>query len=183
MKEYIQSLSDEGKIQVDKIGNGNWYWCFISEEKRQCENQIAGLEQETSKVRKSCGEAELALTTEKERREREEGEGQVINETLEKEEREGLLKRKSEMEREIQLLQAEERDLLDSSSSGPQGVSRKKEDMQIWKQEAMMWTDNIYILEEYIKKLAMGDGDIVEAMQRECYGKEYVEGEGLRELS
>ena len=45
-----------------------------------------------------------------------------------------------------------------------------------------MWTDNIYMLEAYLGKLAGGDREIMAAVQQECYGEEYVEGEGLREI-
>ncbi|KAH9221616.1 meiotic nuclear division protein 1, partial [Leptodontidium sp. 2 PMI_412] len=28
VKEYLQSMQDENLIRVEKIGSGNWYWCF-----------------------------------------------------------------------------------------------------------------------------------------------------------
>lgn len=34
VKDYLQSLSDDNKIRVEKIGSGNWYWSFPSDEKK-----------------------------------------------------------------------------------------------------------------------------------------------------
>lgn len=181
VKEYIQSLIDEGKIRIEKIGSGNWYWCFGSEEKKEREVQITQLEKEVDKLRKSCKEAELALATEKLKRENEGGQ----DEEEEKGEREALVARKVELEVQVRRLQTEEAEWMDpssSSSTGPGGLVKRKEQVEVWKQEALMWTDNIYILEEYLRKLAGGDREVVEAVKRECYGEEYVEGEGLREL-
>ena len=56
-------------------------------------------------------------------------------------------------------------------------------ELQPLRESAQMWTDNIYVLEEYLNKLAGGDREIMAAVQQECYGEEYVEGEGLRELA
>jgi hypothetical protein len=33
VKDYLQALSDDNKIRVEKIGSGNWYWSFPSDEK------------------------------------------------------------------------------------------------------------------------------------------------------
>jgi hypothetical protein len=35
VKEYVQALVDDGKLRVEKIGSGNWYWCFGSEEGKE----------------------------------------------------------------------------------------------------------------------------------------------------
>jgi hypothetical protein len=41
VKDYLQALSDESMIRVEKIGSGNWYWSFPSDVKKTKE---AGLE-------------------------------------------------------------------------------------------------------------------------------------------
>jgi hypothetical protein len=33
VKDYLQALADDNKIRVEKIGSGNWYWSFPSDEK------------------------------------------------------------------------------------------------------------------------------------------------------
>ncbi|EHL00360.1 putative Meiotic coiled-coil protein 7 [Glarea lozoyensis 74030] len=46
VKEYLQALSDENLIRVEKIGSGNWYWCFVSEERKRREGVLKGLKNE-----------------------------------------------------------------------------------------------------------------------------------------
>jgi hypothetical protein len=67
-------------------------------------------------------------------------------------------------------------------SLNSKGVKQAQAELAGFRQETLQWTDNIYLLEEYLRKLAGGDRQIVEAVLRECYGDEYVDGEGLREL-
>ncbi|KAL2004874.1 hypothetical protein VTN00DRAFT_3147 [Thermoascus crustaceus] len=174
VKEYIQALTDEGQLRVEKIGSGNWYWCFGSEEKREKEKVRAGLEREVARAAKAYKEVEDAL--EKARNEAakagEEGDDEA--------EREELLRRKAEFGAEVRKLRADEDALRDADGAG--GLKRKMEEISNCKQDASLWTDNIYILEEYLGKLAGGDRELVDAVRRECYGDEYLEGEGLREL-
>jgi len=40
VKDYLTALVDENKIRVEKIGSGNWYWCFRGDEKRQKEVEL-----------------------------------------------------------------------------------------------------------------------------------------------
>lgn len=34
VKDYLQVLQDDNKIRVEKIGSGNWYWSFPSDDKK-----------------------------------------------------------------------------------------------------------------------------------------------------
>lgn len=47
------------------------------------------------------------------------------------------------------------------------------------KEEARLWTENVWVVEGYLARLAGGDREVVEAVRRECYGEMYGEGEGL----
>jgi Mnd1 HTH domain len=43
VKDFIKDLTDENRIHVEKIGSGNWYWCWAGEEgkqKRDVMNQL-----------------------------------------------------------------------------------------------------------------------------------------------
>lgn len=174
VKEYIQALTDEGQLRVEKIGSGNWYWCFGSEEKREKEKARGGLEREVERAAKACKELEDALEKARDEAAKagEEGDDEA--------EREELLRRKAELAAEVRKLRADEDALRDAGGVG--GVKRKMEETSVCKQDASLWTDNIYILEEYLGKLAGGDRELVDTVRRECYGDEYVEGEGLQEL-
>ena len=48
VKDLVKELTDENKVRVEKIGSGNWYWCWAGEEAKERKNQIAMLEYELS---------------------------------------------------------------------------------------------------------------------------------------
>ncbi|KAJ5774161.1 hypothetical protein N7457_009057 [Penicillium paradoxum] len=174
VKEYIQALTDEGQIRVEKIGSGNWYWSFTSDEKHNQERQLAQVTEEVEKVRKSCADAEAALAAETLRR----GE-----ETDEEDERETLMAQKAELQAAVDRVRIAEAQLSGPLNSlNSKGVKQVQEELAEFRQQALQWTDNIYILEEYLRKLAGGDRQIIEGILRECYGDEYVDGEGLCDL-
>ncbi|CAI7582114.1 unnamed protein product [Penicillium glandicola] len=171
VKEYIQALTDEGQLRVEKIGSGNWYWSFNSDEKYERERQLGRMTTEVEKVRKSCADAEEALATE------------IIRRGEENEEqRECLMAKKAELQVAVDRVRTTEAQLsgpLNSLSS--KGVKQVREELAGFQQQTLQWTDNIYMLEEYLRKLAGGDRQIIEGILRECYGDEYVDG-GLCEL-
>jgi hypothetical protein len=175
VKEYVQGLIDDSKLRVEKIGSGNWYWCFGSEEKREKEKVKVQLEKEIGRMQKATKDLEKEL-------------GRIQEETAaagadaaeeEEIERKTLTTVKDELRIEVQRLKKDEDGLL---AAGAGGLERKKEEIKLWKQDAYIWTDNISILEQYLNRLAGGDRHTVEAVLKDCYGDEYVEGEGLREL-
>lgn len=182
VKEYIQTLTDEGLIRVEKIGSGNWYWCFGSDEKKTREARLGQLQKEVEKAQASYDEVGSSLTELLAKREAEEngsgGDADGDDET----ERESLLRKKEELEQVVQQLQAQWKAITSSTGDEGKSVQEKKAELETLRQAAQDWTDNIYILEEYLGRLAGGDREIMAAVQQECYGEEYVEGEGLREL-
>ncbi|KAH1291166.1 hypothetical protein KXX11_000247 [Aspergillus fumigatus] len=176
VKEYIQNLTDEGKIRVEKIGSGNWYWCFGGDEKREKQARLNQLEKEVKMLQASYDEAEASLADKRAKWE-EEGEDEQSNLA----EREELARRKGELEKERNRLQAQW--IAATTTEEGNGVQEMREEIEEFRKQALMWTDNIYVLEGYLSKLAGGDREIIAAVQRECYGDEYVEGEGLSELT
>lgn len=173
VKEYIQSLTDEGKLRVEKIGSGNWYWSFASDEIKERESQLGLLKREMKKLQESYEEIQGRLTELKEKRQMEEG-----NEHHG--ERDGLVRTRAGLEREVASLRAR---LADAENGRGKGVQRMKAEMGELKAQAHQWTDDVYILEGYLRELAGGDHEVVQAIQREFYGEEFAEAEaGLREL-
>jgi len=186
VKEYIQTLTDENLIRVEKIGSGNWYWCFGSDEKKARETRLRQLQKEVEKAQASYDEVRLCLAEQLAKREAEangsggepDGDGDG-NEG----ERENLLCCKGELEKDIQQFQVQWKAVISSTGDGEaKSVQEKKAELETLRQTVQEWTDNIYILEEYLGRLAGGDREIIAAVQQECYGEEYVEGEGLREI-
>ena len=170
VKEFVQELTDEGRVRVEKIGSGNWYWCFGAEEKKERETRVSRLQKEVERLRGSCEDAEARLLARKTARAQEEGE----------EEHGRLMEQKAVLERETHQLQGEWQAL--STWAEGKSLPQIKEETEEYRRLAHMWTDNIYVLEGYMGKLTGGDREVIRAVQQECYGEEYVEGEGLREL-
>lgn len=173
-KEYIQALTDENKLRVEKIGSGNWYWSFGSDEKHEGERQLARVKAEVEKARKSLADAEATLAAETARR-LQEGDDDSRDS-----ERKILLDWKADLAAQVARLRQVAAQSEDSVSR--KSVDQLRRELAAFRQQAMQWTDNLYVLEEYLRRLAGGDRDAVAAVLRECYGDEYVEGEGLREL-
>ncbi|OOO09787.1 sugar transporter [Aspergillus oryzae] len=173
VKEYLHELADEGQIRVEKIGSGNWYWCFGGDEKREREEKVEQLQKEVDRVRSSKEELDRQLAVRK--REKEEDE-----KALGPGERERLMREKAELEKECQRLRKEWL-AVSASMDGDKGIQEMKDEVQEFQREAEMWTDNIYILEGFVRKVVGDDREAMEMLQRECYGEDYVEGEGLRE--
>lgn len=167
VKDYLQALSDEGKIRVEKIGSGNWYWSFLSEEKESRENVLGKLKEELAKVEGSLEELEEKLKEANEKT----GEDD--------EDRSELVSAKLELDGEVGVLRKE----LEGYKDGDPGeVERKRKDIKTLQARAELWADNIGVLEGYMLSLMGGDREKLDGMKRELYGDEYVEGEGLKEL-
>ena len=167
VKDYLQALSDEGRIRVEKIGSGNWYWSFLSEEKKSRDNVLGKLKEELGKVQDSLGELEAKVREASEKRgEDDEDRGRLVSAQL-------------ELNGEVEILKKE----LEGYKDGDPGeVERRRKESVALQAKAEVWTDNIGILEGYALGLMGGDREYLNAVKRELYGDEYVEGEGLKEL-
>ena len=169
VKDYVQALVDENQIRVEKIGSGNWYWSFLSDEKKAKENVLETLRTEKGKLDASKAELLAAIEVSKAGRGSDEDDGK----------RTEMVARYEALEAEVQGLQVE---LTGYGECDPVELARKREEIEEFKVKAERWTDNIYCLEEYLKEVTGGDREALERVRAECYGDEYVEGEGLREF-
>lgn len=168
MKEYLQALTDDGKLRVEKIGSGNWYWSFMSEEKKNRENTINKLREEKARVDAAVEELKAKVQEASAARDEDGEEG-----------REELVEMHAQLQSEVQALRSE---LATYSENDPMEVVRRKEEVEAYKIRAGRWTDNIYMLEAYLRDITGGDREQIEGIRAMFYGSEYVEGEGLREL-
>lgn len=50
VKDYLQALADDNKIRVEKIGSGNWYWSFPSDEKKAKDAALEKAQAEFDKI-------------------------------------------------------------------------------------------------------------------------------------
>ena len=167
VKDYLQALSDEGKIHVEKIGSGNWYWSFLSEETNLRTGTLEKLREEKDKIDIAVQELDFEVKEASERREGEEGErAEVVNVH-------------ATLQEEVRVLKVE----LEQYKDGDPGeVIRKRKEVKRLREKAERWTDNIGILEGWVLQMLGGDRAALDDMKRGLYEKEYVEGEGLKEL-
>lgn len=167
VKEYLQALTDEGKIRVEKIGSGNWYWSFLGEEKKARDNVLEKLKDEKERIDAAITELRERVTDATERRD-DDGDG-----------REELVILHASLTEEVLLLKEE----LNGYKDGDPGeIVRKNKEIKRYKEKAILWTENLELLEGWLNKVVGGDKERIEGIKRTFYGEEYEEGEGLKEL-
>ena len=167
VKDYLQALSDEGQIHVEKIGSGNWYWSFLSEETKTRSDTLAKLREEKERIDVAVQELDWKVKEASEKREGEDGG------------RQDLTSIRMTLQEEIDVLKGE----LEQYKDGDPGeVVRKREEAKGLRNKAERWTDNVGLLEGWLLQMLGGDRGALEDLRRGLYEGEYAEGEGLREL-
>jgi hypothetical protein len=61
VKDYLQALSDESMIRVEKIGSGNWYWSFPSDAKKTKESALEKAQEEYNKANATATELQAKV--------------------------------------------------------------------------------------------------------------------------
>jgi hypothetical protein len=61
VKDYLQSLADDNKIRVEKIGSGNWYWSFPSDERKTKEAALDKAQDENNKANAMVAELQAKV--------------------------------------------------------------------------------------------------------------------------
>lgn len=61
VKDYLQALQDDNKIRVEKIGSGNWYWSFPSDEKKAREAAMERAQEDLNKADAAVKELQLKV--------------------------------------------------------------------------------------------------------------------------
>ena len=167
VKDYLQALTDEGKLRVEKIGSGNWYWSFLSDEKRAQVNTLEKLKNEKEKLDDTIIELRARVNEASIRRE-EDGNG-----------REELVTMHTQLAEEVLRLNEE---LNGYKDSDPDQIVRKRREIEQFKEKAYRWTENVELLEGWLMKVVGGDTERVDGIKQMFYGDQYIEGEGLKEL-
>lgn len=63
VKDYLQALSDDNKIRVEKIGSGNWYWSFPADEKKAKEAALKKSQEEYDKASATMADLQAKVDT------------------------------------------------------------------------------------------------------------------------
>ncbi|KAK8218712.1 meiotic nuclear division protein 1 [Phyllosticta capitalensis] len=173
VKEYLQALSDDSKIRVEKIGSGNWYWSFPSEARRDKEAELARAQVEWDKAARALEELGAKVDQMREAREDEE-------ELDAADSRQRLTQKMETLKTTLAGLRKE---LVSYSDSDPVELELKRRALQSTQLEAEKWTDQIQSMEMWFREQMGGDREALLNMKRIYYGDEFDDDdEGLREL-
>ncbi|RVD83611.1 uncharacterized protein DFL_007992 [Arthrobotrys flagrans] len=142
VRDYLAALVDDNKIRVEKIGSGNWYWCFKGDEKRQMENEVKGLEKEVRGLEGRVGEVKQEIEGEEEKNWGG-GEEKAKRAKMMKD-LQTLSKEKAELEKELALY----------ADNDPAHIDRLRELLLLLKTAANEHTNNIYSIDSYLKGTA-----------------------------
>lgn len=173
VKDYIQALTDEGQIRVEKIGSGNWYWSFVSDTKKTKEFTISSLQAEEDKVKATLMGIDASIEDEIVQREYDE---ELLDD--------GGMDRKTLLD--VHALLLEENDRLDKELAGhsnndPTEVLRKVKETKELKEGAERWTDNTEAIEAFMTRQTGNRDEVRRIMQQICED-DYIPGEGLKDL-
>ena len=172
--DYIQNLQDENKIRVEKIGSGNWYWSFASEDKKTREKALVEAESAHEKAAAVVQDLERKLTDAQAQRD---DEAEMLEGGAES--REKLTATKTELEKEVTELQKQ---LAAYSDSDPTELERLKEETKTCYTQAYQYTDDIDALESFMVKTC-GNDDYVKKLREDLYlTKMDVEEGRLKEI-
>ena len=136
VKDILQEACENDLVSFEKIGSGNYYWCFPSEalNRRKVVEQkymekIDALEKEIQELEKEIGELEPGREDSSER-------------TQLDEEIEDFSRKISEVKRESAKYE----------KLNPDGIRKQKEQTIVAKDAANRWTDNIFTIRSWVVK-------------------------------
>ncbi|KAF1971513.1 hypothetical protein BU23DRAFT_471039, partial [Bimuria novae-zelandiae CBS 107.79] len=175
VKDYLQALQDDNKIRVEKIGSGNWYWSFPSDEKKSKEAALERAQQEYNKANEMV--TELQAKVDDAGAARGEDDEALADSGMD---RKSLITKHADLTKELENLRQE---LAAYSEQDPAEVDKKKMEAQQFQAEVEKYTDQILSMEGWLKQQLGGDAEQLMATKRLLYGDEFDEEEGgLREL-
>nr|OQO23470.1 hypothetical protein B0A51_08717 [Rachicladosporium sp. CCFEE 5018] len=165
VKDYIQALSDDSKIRVEKIGSGNWYWSFPSEEKQQVEENLTEAQAAHAKAEAVVAELQAKVLAAQEQQQadaEEEDEGG--------ESREALTERKGKLMSELGGLRKE---LAGYGDANPTVLEVKRKEIGKFQPETETYTDAILNMDAWM--MDVGGDEFMCGKRRELYGDQLDE--------
>ncbi|KAK5173701.1 uncharacterized protein LTR77_002382 [Saxophila tyrrhenica] len=175
VKDYLQHLQDENRISVEKIGSGNWFWCFPSEQKKIRERALAEAQSTHDKAASVVNDLKQKLA---DINAQHEDEAEMLDNGAES--REELVESKAALQSDVKRL---EKALEAYRDTDPTEIERKKAVVQLLRDQATQCTEEIYSMEGWFKERTGSDEVIAALRQMIDYGAELDEEEGvLKEL-
>ncbi|EUC44517.1 hypothetical protein COCMIDRAFT_37610 [Bipolaris oryzae ATCC 44560] len=177
VKDYLQALSDDSKIRVEKIGSGNWYWSFPADEKKAKNAILKKAQEEYGKA--SVAVSELQARVEGAEAARAEDEDMLMEPGGN---RQTLIAKHADLTKELEQLRT---DLVAYSEQDPDELEKKESEAHKARLDAEKYTDHILAMQGWFKtNVGGGEGgeDFLNLLKM-LYGDEYdSEEQGLREL-
>ncbi|KAH6913826.1 meiotic nuclear division protein 1 [Coprinopsis sp. MPI-PUGE-AT-0042] len=126
VKEVVQSLVDDGLVQMDKIGSSNFFWSFPSQRGAALQAQLQKAQETNEALEAQASELKESI--------RAENEARPVSE-----ERTELLAKLAALKKQHGKLQDE---LAAYGNSDPVKVEQLKRAVVLGKEAALRWTDN-----------------------------------------
>ncbi|KAK3670072.1 hypothetical protein LTR78_010012 [Recurvomyces mirabilis] len=170
VKEYLQSLQDENKINVEKIGSGNWYWSFTSQDQKVRQKALDEAQAAYEKAKTVNSELNSKLAEAAEQRASEED---MLDDAGES--REDVIATKAVLEKEVQALKKQ---LTAYSDSDPTELERKRGELIEHKDKANVLCDEVYSMEGWFTNAGL-DREALAVLRMKIYGDQFDAEEGV----
>ncbi|KAK7045596.1 Meiotic nuclear division protein 1 [Paramarasmius palmivorus] len=136
VKEVLQSLVDDGLVQMDKIGSSNFFWSFPSQQGALIQNRLNAAKEVQATNEMQLQEVMAAIEAEKSNRQDSEGRTKSLNEIAE------LKKQVCKLDEELNAYGA----------CDPVKLEETKRAIILAKEAALRWTDNWGVLLSYFTR-------------------------------
>ena len=170
VKDYLQALSDDDKIRVEKIGSGNWYWCFPSEEKNAKHTALNTAQDDKEKA--------VSLVAELQKKVEEAGAARAEDEDMllgSGNDRKSLTTKYTALLKELDMLGQE---FAGYNENDPMEVDKKRHETEQYKRDVERWTEHIQSIEGWIREQTGGDKDQIMNIMRSYYGDQFDKEDG-----
>ncbi|KAJ2857026.1 Meiotic nuclear division protein 1, partial [Coemansia asiatica] len=135
VKDVVQSLVDDNMVRCEKIGTSNYFWSFPSESALKRKTRLQDLEKELALMEAKQSELDSAIE-------------QALLGREQTEEREGLVEELGDVEALWNKQQAE---LRQFEECDPVRMNERKKQTMVARDAANRWTDNIFIIQGWIR--------------------------------
>ncbi|KAI0630171.1 meiotic nuclear division protein 1, partial [Trametes polyzona] len=129
VKEVLQSLVDDGLVQMDKIGSSNFFWSFPSQRGAMMQNRLKAVQDTQTTLQAQLDELQAAVQSEKAARPESDHRAQMLDQLA------ALKKEHGQLESELAAYGA----------CDPAKVEEKKRAVFLAKEAAVRWTGMWFI--------------------------------------
>ncbi|TFK89113.1 meiotic nuclear division protein 1 [Polyporus arcularius HHB13444] len=145
VKEVLQSLVDDGLVQMDKIGSSNFFWSFPSQRGAIMQARLSTIREQQTTLQNQVADLRSVLEAEKASRPESDGRARALEEL-------------SSLKTEFAQLESE---LSAYGACDPVKLEEKRRALVLAKEAAVRWTDNyIMLLSHFTRQNGVSASDI-----------------------